>query len=74
MPTKTTPAKPPRDLLALSRDREGWWLNAARLSPDEPRWGPWATRAEAAEVKRSFLRNALEKPWLKPGWVRNEAL
>lgn len=70
----TARRKPPRNLLALSRDREGWWLDASRLSPDEPRWGPWATRAEAAEAKRSFLRNALEKPWEKAGWVRNEPI
>jgi hypothetical protein len=59
----TTTADPPHvrhsRLLALSRDREGWWLNAAAISPDVPRWGPYRLKSEANEARLSWLRNGL---------------
>jgi hypothetical protein len=52
-------------LSVLPRDSEGWWLNAEPLEPKGSRWGPWDTKDEALEVRRSYLRNAVDKPWLK---------
>jgi hypothetical protein len=52
-----------KNFLALSHDAEGWWLNVQAL--DDDRWGPYDTRAEAVEARRSYLRNALSKPWLE---------
>jgi hypothetical protein len=52
--------------LAISRDRDGHWLNVEALGDETcPRWGPYHCRAEAVEVARSYLRNALSKPWLQ---------
>jgi hypothetical protein len=54
--------------LDIKRRPDGFWLNAQPLNPDEPLWGPYATRADAAEARRSYLRNAISKPWLRDGW------
>lgn len=52
-------------LALLPRDSEGWWLSAEPLEEEGSRWGPWDSKAEALEARRSYLRNAVSKPWLK---------
>jgi hypothetical protein len=54
-------------LLKPRRLADGWWLDAASIGCDEPLWGPYDTKAEALEARRSYLRNAISKPWLKRG-------
>lgn len=51
-------------LQILPRSADGWYLNAAALTPDVPEWGPYASRGEAVEARESYLRCAISKPWL----------
>ena len=44
-------------LTILPKRPDGHWLNAKRLTPDVPEWGPYETRKDADEARRSFLRN-----------------
>lgn len=41
----------------LPKRRDGWWLDASRFTPDVPEYGPYDTRGEAIEARRSFLRS-----------------
>jgi hypothetical protein len=53
----TTSTTPRRKLLSLRRDREGFWLYVEAITGGEPWWGPYATKADALEARRSWLRN-----------------
>jgi hypothetical protein len=50
------------DLLKILPKRpDGYWLDASTMTPDVPEWGPYDTKAEATEARRSFLRNGPQK-------------
>ncbi|HEX5103754.1 MAG TPA: hypothetical protein VFV87_08095 [Pirellulaceae bacterium] len=42
--------------LALRQLPDGWWLDAAMVTPDVPLWGPYHTKREAAEARDSYLK------------------
>jgi len=73
----TTATKARSTSLALSRDREGWWINFESITPDEPRRGPWPTKADAEEARRSWRRNniAEQRPCdIKSEWRNRRKL
>lgn len=55
----TTSKKGGAPKLKLVRTADGWGLDAKDFTPDVPIWGGDLTRAEAVEMRRSFLRNGL---------------
>jgi hypothetical protein len=62
--------------LALRRDKEGWWMYVGHISPDTTWWGPWTTKAEAREARRSWRRNnisSLHPRDIKSEWRRKRA-
>jgi hypothetical protein len=62
-----------RQPLSLRHDSEGWWLYVEPITGDEPWWGPWSTKAEAEEVRRSWRRNNInaQRPCdIKSEWRR----
>jgi hypothetical protein len=65
----TTTIKAPPQPLALRRDREGWWMYVGHFSPDEW-WGPWSTKGEAEEARRSWRRNNISA--LRPCEIKSE--
>ena len=65
-----TTTKRVRDPLSLRHDTEGWWLYAEPITPDEPWWGPWETKADAVEARRSWRRNNISQ--LRPCDIKSE--
>lgn len=51
----------PNDLVLLPKQADGWWLDASRITPDCPQWGPWPTKQEAEEARSSYLRNNIDR-------------
>lgn len=45
-------------------------MNTETITPDEPRWGPWPTKADAEEARRSWRRNSIHV--MKPGDIKSE--
>lgn len=44
--------------LPIKRAASGkYWIDAIKVSPDVPWWGPYGSRQEAIEDRDSFLRN-----------------
>lgn len=45
------------ELMPLVNLTDGWHLDASRITPDVPLWGPYATKAQAIEARGDYLRS-----------------
>jgi len=48
-------------ILPLVELDDGWWIDASELTPDVPQWGPYDTKSEANEDRRSFVEGVREE-------------
>lgn len=66
----TTATKAPPKPYAIRRNAEGWWFYVGHNNADEPWYGPWATKADAKEARRSWIRNNINSQ--RPGDIKSE--